>query len=492
MMDKLLNLGVDTSLSNYLRDKVYIANGLSLYLLSVAIVYGVIGLFFGPPLIYPALASVICCVLTLIFNYQGKYIVSRMLIGINPSLLSAFYLAFVIQDGEPVVLGLNFASISFILFIFILVDFREPKLLFFLAIYSVSIVFAHEPILYWVDIPMDSQPFRHPIMQTLGYITGLGNTVFCLLFFLKQNYKTDQENENLMKELGTQRGEVLAQNEELRQQQEVLVTQQELIEHKNVELRAKNDFVKSSMNAAATIQKSVLPLDQEINYYFKQHFLVFKPKDVVSGDFYWLTKRADTTYLVVADCTGHSVAGAFMSLIGILLLDKIVVQEAIEEPALVLEVLHQEVKSVLRQNDTDNNLGMDAVVVKLRPTVKGTELLFSGAKNSLFYKAGKNQRLQELKGKRKSIGGYQNEAIKFETCQLLLPPNSMIYLGSDGIEDQNDAKRKKFGKKRLMQCLQENSHLSLEKQKKAIEQALTQHMDRTTQRDDILLMGIQL
>lgn len=210
------------------------------------------------------------------------------------------------------------------------------------------------------------------------------------------------------------------------------------------------------------------------------------------GDFYWLNEVEGKTILVVADCTGHGVPGAFMTMIGNTLLDKIVRLRKITNPAEILETLHEEIWTVLRQEETDNNSGMDAAVLTIKPDNEGNfDIVFAGAKNSLVYKTKEEKEVKEIIGVRKSIGGIQNKNISFKNHQIMFKKDWQLYLGSDGYEDQNDAKRKKFGRERLVKLLEKISDLPLSLQQKRLEEELEKYIKGTQQRDDILLIGIK-
>ena len=312
----------------------------------------------------------------------------------------------------------------------------------------------------------------------------------------------NEELRQTQEELQTQRDYVEERNQELKkynqklQSSEVILREMnDRIQHKNKELEQSNSQISLSINSAKTIQEAILPYDAKFEKYFEDYFIINRPKDVVSGDFYWIKRQLkefrEKIILVVADCTGHGVPGAFMTLIGTNLLDKIITVEGLHHPDLILEALHKEVQYFLKQKDTQNNNGMDAVVITLEK-IQGTrvKLTFSGAKNNLLVY--NNRELQELKGTRKSIGGIQNEEKRFENQEVILEGGDLLYLGSDGLEDQNNSKRKKFGRNRIKSIIQENYHLPLSEQKQKFEQALGQHMEGTLQRDDILWIGLQL
>ena len=252
-----------------------------------------------------------------------------------------------------------------------------------------------------------------------------------------------------------------------------------------------------SIRVAKNIQQAILPFQRELDYFFKEHFMVYLPKDVVSGDFYWVGEVTEQgtskTFLAVVDCTGHGVPGAFMALIGHMLLEKIIYQLHITAPAQILEKLNEEVQRVLRQQEMHNDSGMDMVVLCLeKASEHATQITFAGAKNPLLYLPANTSQMQILKGTRKSVGGKFQTDIVFESETIILASGSQIYMGSDGLSDQNNVKRRKFGQKRLIQVLEENQHHTLDVQKEAILDALQTFKLNTDQRDDILWMGIKL
>ncbi len=302
-------------------------------------------------------------------------------------------------------------------------------------------------------------------------------------------------------ELEVLNNEVTTQNEELHQNQEEILTQRDAIEIKNKALSEINSQLQSSIKAAQVIQKAIVPYKEKKNELLKEHFVLYKPKDVVSGDIYWLNKIEKTTFLVLMDCTGHGVPGAFMTLIANNLLDKIVRVWNIYNPADILERMHTEIQIVLRQNETNNNYGMDASIIAITPI---NELEFSvefaGAKQDLYFMQHQhyqnaNQELKELEklnGTRKSIGGEQNNEINFELQKITLTKKSKLYMTSDGFIDQNNAKRKRFGEKKFMDMIINNQDKPMNEQKQIFQQYLQNYMTGTTQRDDILLIGLAL
>ncbi len=276
------------------------------------------------------------------------------------------------------------------------------------------------------------------------------------------------------------------------QHQEEIVNQRNFIEAQNKNLSQRNEQIKQSIETALTIQQALLPFESRVEKLLKAHFVLYMPRDIVSGDFYWIEKIADQTMIVVADCTGHGVPGAFMSLIAINCLDEIVLQKGVTRPADILHDLHNLVRIVLKQDEVESNSGMDLGIISMEIQLAYTHLYFAGAKRPLYYISAENPTIvQTLKGCRKSIGGTQNETLQFTQEELTLPAQSRFYLSSDGLADQNDFDRKRLGERAIQQILLENQ-TSMALQKTVLMEVLQKHMTNTTQRDDILFLGVEV
>jgi serine phosphatase RsbU (regulator of sigma subunit) len=196
---------------------------------------------------------------------------------------------------------------------------------------------------------------------------------------------------------------------------------------------------------------------------------------------------------VVADCTGHGVPGAFMTLIAHTLLDKIVNIWGINEPHIILQKLHEDVVIALNQEAHSNNMGMDALVLAWKPHEADDFMLkFEGGKIDMHYVLPTHKQVDTLRATRKSIGGEQNEHKIFTTKILVLPAYTQIYVGSDGLLDQNDARRRRLGLQALSQVILQNAPLPISEQQKALQAMLADYMQGTFQRDDILWIGFRL
>ncbi len=268
------------------------------------------------------------------------------------------------------------------------------------------------------------------------------------------------------------------------------------------EIFQQNQQIKASIRYALTIQRAILPIKEEMDKYF-QNFIIYRPKDIVSGDFYWFsnicrevnTDCNNTEYIFIAavDCTGHGVPGAFMSMVGNRLLNEIVNEKKILEPAQVLDNLNLGISKALHQNITDNNDGMDICFCRIESSENENKILFSGAKLPVFYHRFGSDEVIRLKGDSKRIGGVRVRRVEsiFTNKELILNKKDMLFLATDGMIDQNDSERKRFGTAKYMQTILQNIDKPLEDMKVSFEIALDKFQLDEQQRDDITVIGIK-
>lgn len=265
-----------------------------------------------------------------------------------------------------------------------------------------------------------------------------------------------------------------------------------IIEKANREISSKNRQITESISCARTIQQAILPIEQNMSKTF-DNFVIFRPKDVVSGDFYWFAQEKDISFVAAIDCTGHGVPGAFMSMIGYSLLNDIVKQRKIFSPKDIFTHLNEEVIKSLKQDITDNQDGMDGGICLIKNTnEKNFEIEYCGAKRPLFY-IKNGEEIEKLKGDRKSIGGISRSlnVVNFTNQKITLQKNDLIYLSSDGYTDQNNAERRRLGSNRLISILNQINTKELTEQKQTLENELDNWQGEEKQRDDITLIGIK-
>ncbi|EAY25510.1 serine/threonine protein kinases [Microscilla marina ATCC 23134] len=284
------------------------------------------------------------------------------------------------------------------------------------------------------------------------------------------------------------------------------------------EIKRKRDLLLNSINYARKIQGAILPTEEEIQAYFPENFVIYSPMHVVSGDFYWIGKRKKKLFLAVVDCTGHGVPGGFMSMIGTILLNEIIIQHKTFAPAQVLEQLDKEIHLALRQDQNLNNDGMDLSLLMIEKAAEEADkdlpenlenmavlleqvqqnlpqnsfkVTFAGAKNSLFYV--QENELREIKGTRRSIGGRKPlHKDAFQDHELLLEPGTNLYFTTDGLLDQHNQARKKYTKKRFVKVIDSHKEKTMLEQQEALQSDMYEHMGTEPQRDDITVLGISL
>ncbi len=272
-----------------------------------------------------------------------------------------------------------------------------------------------------------------------------------------------------------------------------------LLEKQNAEIANKNKKIIDSIRYAQTIQQAILPIKANIDKYF-DWFVIFQPKDIVSGDFYWFNYFEETgkSVFAVVDCTGHGVPGAFMSLIGNRLLIDAVKEKGITSPVSILEEVDARIRVALMQDETSNNDGMDICVCTLQYINENEcKVEFAGAKRPLFYSNGKDgAKMRHIKGTVRGIGGKKRLREKpkkpFAEHSIVLNKGDMIYLTTDGFFDLQSPTRKKFGRINFMNLLEDHYNKPLPEQKDAIMDALHLHKGSEFQIDDITILGVKL
>ncbi len=267
------------------------------------------------------------------------------------------------------------------------------------------------------------------------------------------------------------------------------------VKERTKEIQEKNEQILSSIRYGERIQNAILPLTEKIRSSLSEHFILFKPRDIVSGDFYWFNQINGKTVLAVVDCTGHGVPGAFMSMLGNAFLNEIVLEHKILNPTLILKQLHLQVRSALKQEQerTKTQDGMDVCLCVLEKNSHKHKVLFAGAKRPLYIIKEGETDLTEIKGDRKSIGGRQREEERvFTAHELSLQSGDKVYLTTDGFADQQNVGNRRYGSGRLKTFLQRISILEMQEQEKVLAQELARHQGREEQRDDITVVGVKV
>ncbi len=267
------------------------------------------------------------------------------------------------------------------------------------------------------------------------------------------------------------------------------------VDHQNFELAVAKDqiteqhkHITASIDYAKYIQDALLTRKELINTYFTgDHFIFFRSKETVSGDFYYVNKINDLLIFSVADCTGHGVPGAFMTMLSITYLHGIIRRMEAENPGETLNILRKRIKEIFKTFGNKNQNGLDIAFCTIN--TKTNILEYAGAYNPLWIM--RNNELLEYKATRNPIGFYPKE-IPFETTTILLQNNDKIYLFSDGYIDQfSEDNKRKFSKKQFRNLIIEINPLPMAEQKKILSDTLTRWQGNNDQIDDITIMGLE-
>ncbi len=268
--------------------------------------------------------------------------------------------------------------------------------------------------------------------------------------------------------------------------------QKQEIDINRIALQSKNKDITDSINYAKRIQHALLPPLSILKNTFES-FVLFLPRDIVSGDFYWFTEKKDKIIIAAIDCTGHGVPGAFMSIIAETHLDRIINVMGVMSPAAILEELDKAVRKTLRQNETQSRDGMDMSICIIDKENK--EVVFGGAKNPLIYI--QNGKVNQIKGSARGIGGYSTRHLKkipaFEEHKIQINQPTSFYMFSDGYQDQFGGKHDgKFMKKRFRQVLKDIHREEMKTQKQLLESGFMRWKGKRQQIDDVLVIGFKL
>lgn len=288
------------------------------------------------------------------------------------------------------------------------------------------------------------------------------------------------------REIDLHRAEMEAQRDNLQQQVEFSNQQSEKIVRQNARIT-------ESILYAQQIQNAVLPRKTLLGQVFQEHFLIYKPRDIVSGDFYWISEKDKYVFLAVGDCTGHGVPGAFMSVLGISLLRESINKspDLSMSPNIILNSLRKEVKSALGQQLTQggptDGIDLGLCVIDLEHFV----LRYAGANISLLI--GRDNQVDELYGDRMPVGLHINRETPFTLHQIDMREGDVYYLSTDGFYDQlGGAQNRRFMKRRLKDVIAGHLHLSLREQRQVYTDIFHDWKGANPQVDDVLFLGFKI
>jgi serine phosphatase RsbU (regulator of sigma subunit) len=269
---------------------------------------------------------------------------------------------------------------------------------------------------------------------------------------------------------------------------------QQLIEKKTEEIETKNKDILDSIRYAERIQKTILPEESEYKSFFTDSFVLYKPKDIVAGDFYWCMNTPEEMLFAVCDCTGHGIPGAFLSIISYKILKRVVEKFELREPGEILDKVNESFNDHFKKELNTIKDGMEIGLVSVKKNEDNTAIVkYSGANISLYY-ASPNEdfELKKVKATKQSIC-FSETKLKHEQFEIILPKNAMIYLFTDGIFDQFGGESgKKIKRNKIVKTIQKNIKESCENQSKLIFDEFNSWKGDLEQLDDICVAGLKL
>lgn len=324
--------------------------------------------------------------------------------------------------------------------------------------------------------------------------------IFFLLLIaiiLIRNYRRKVKANNLLRE---QKDEIEHQKIELEQRNEEIQSQRDEIENKNILITEQRDIalkqkqeITDSIQYAQRIQEAILPDKQLFINDIDDYFILFKPKDIVSGDFYWMTKVDEKLIIVAADCTGHGVPGAFMSMLGVTFLNEIVNKDRVLQANKILNRLRNKVIDSLHQKDRETKDGMDISLTVIDPSKN--EMQYAGAYNSLYVidSDTENKQIKKIKADRMPIGIHLKMDEEFTNHIIQYKKGDVVFMFSDGFMDQFGGENgRKLKSKRFQELLLTVHEKPMIEQKNILDNFLKKWKGELDQLDDILIIGMKL
>ena len=331
------------------------------------------------------------------------------------------------------------------------------------------------------EVQLSRRKNTNNFLIVLGVLLGITLVVIYNRYQLKikANTQLSQKNE----EITLQKTEIKENRDEIEAQRDSILEQKQALEE------ASSEILKSIWYAQ-NIQQAILPDLNKISDHFTDFFLLYMPKSIVSGDFYWFTEKKGRIYFALADCTGHGIPGAFMTVMANDLLKSIIIQRDVDDCAAILQLLDEEVINSLQYKENSSSDGLDIALICID---KKNELLhFSGASMNLLYH--QNNSWAAYKGERFSIGGFKDPNLKkSKSIEINYLKGDQFYIYTDGYVDQfGGANDKKFLKKRLLPLLEQLKDSPFSTQKNELEKSILEWKGNQEQTDDIAFVGIKI
>ena len=348
----------------------------------------------------------------------------------------------------------------------------------------------------WLRSPDSSFSFTvtPPFWRRLWFLASV-TILFFLAVWLYIRFRVqslEREKKILEEEVLKRTIEIRKQNTILEEQKVQIEYQRDLAREQKEKIEAQKEEIQSSIHYARRIQTAVLPSESRMDALLKDYFILYKPCEIVSGDFYCVTGSKNHVFFAAADCTGHGVPGSFMSMLGLGALNDILKSLTLIKASVVLDQLNDRIREALHQGDEKDTEAREGMDISLCILDTGSNVLqFSGANNPVYVIH--DNVLREYPADRIEIGSYSSEKQKFTNHEINCSEGDVVYLFSDGFTDQVGGKdRKKYKSQRFRDFLMQIHNKSVEEQKSLLENEIETWKGSYEQIDDILVMGIRI
>jgi serine phosphatase RsbU (regulator of sigma subunit) len=348
----------------------------------------------------------------------------------------------------------------------------------------------------WFSSPESLFSFRikPPFWRTWWFISVLTVSVISgiYLYIRIRVRKLEKDKAVLENEVVKRTEEIRKQNDELARQKKEIEEQRDIAEEQRDMIEAQNDEIQSSIRYAQKIQAATLPPKKLLEKTLKEYFILNKPKDIVSGDFYWVAQNSTHIFFAVGDCTGHGVPGSFMSMLGLSALNDIVKSLRTCRASTILDLLRERIQESLHQVDEKEMVTRDGMDISLSILETDTNhLQFAGAHNPLYII--RNGSLNEIPADRIDISNSAFEKMDFTNQEFECQTGDVLYLFTDGFADQfGGPRRKKYKYQKFKDFLLSIHTESMVRQKWLLDEEIEIWKGSNPQIDDILIMGIKI
>jgi serine phosphatase RsbU (regulator of sigma subunit) len=496
---RVSTLGLKESQTLSEQKKLILTNQISVLLFSVLITL----------LIFTAIATggvsvvsfVICSLIITIpwMNHKGLYrITSFMMSVIFPVNVLIFSSILKVQmSTEKIDIIYHFVPrfmlLGGLVLPLILIGIRHWYFLLIAVTVNMACLLMYDTVSHWFGVGINDMPLGWDKYPAINYLIVLPWLLILLGFIFLQsiNNKYEKRILELNSDLSSRNILLNQQKEEISSQRDEIEAQRDTVQKQKGQLEVILKDQTDSIHYARHIQTALLP--GRLDEYFKSYGLLFRPKDIVSGDFYWAGKVADNVIFTVADCTGHGVPGAFMSMLGVSVLNKLVNEQEIHSPGEILGKMRDNIISALNQKEGEPEKdGLDMALCCLNTTTM--QLSFSGANNPcrILRSSENGTEVIELAPDKMPVAIYERMD-GFTEKQFQLAKGDLIVLMSDGLEDQfGGEKGKKLKAVKVKEWLVESSVMCPEKMAEHINAKLTDWMTGQEQTDDITMLAVKI